>query len=136
MYIFCVAVINKQKCCFVRKNSIASKRKKQYFLSSTISGKRIQGQKICLKQARNQQKIMLILVITQCYQREMFNILFPKAEAVAQRCFVKKLFLEISQNLQENASTINILLQLFLVFLQFYGFPYFQDGFPGNFNST
>ena len=33
----------------------------------------------------------------------MSNILFPKAEAVAQRPSVKKLFLEILQNLQENA---------------------------------
>ena len=33
----------------------------------------------------------------------MSNILFPKAETVAQRPSVKKLFLEILQNLQENA---------------------------------
>ena len=40
---------------------------------------------------------MLILVIRQCYYGEMSNDLFPKAEAVAQRCSVKKVFLEISQ---------------------------------------
>ena len=34
----------------------------------------------------------------------MSNDLFPKAEAVAQRCSVKKEFLEISQNSQETKS--------------------------------
>ena len=86
---FCVAVINKQKCCFVRKNRIASKPKRQCFFSSIISGKRIQGLKICSKYARNPQKIMLILVITPCYQGEMSNYLFPKVETVAQRCCKK-----------------------------------------------
>ena len=32
----------------------------------------------------------------------MSNYLFPKAEAVAHRCSVKKNFLEISQNSQKN----------------------------------
>ena len=59
---FCIFVINKQKYCFIRKNWIASKPKR--FLSSTLSGKRIQGSKLCLKHARNQQKLMLVLVIT------------------------------------------------------------------------
>ena len=53
---FCVVVINEQKYCFVRKNRIASKPKR--FLYSTISGKIIQGSKVCLKHTRNQQKIM------------------------------------------------------------------------------
>ena len=45
---------------------------------------------------------MLILVIMLCYYGEMLSNLFPKAEAIPQRCSVKKV-LEISENLQENA---------------------------------
>ena len=65
-------------------------------------GKGCRDRKYDRKHARNQQKIMLILVITQCYQEEMSNDVFPKAEVVAQRCSVKKLFLEIPQISQGN----------------------------------
>ena len=34
---------------------------------------------------------------------EMSDNLFPKAEAVSQRCCIKSLFLEISQSSQEDA---------------------------------
>ena len=67
-----------------------------------IPGKGCRDRKYDQKHARNQQKTMLILVITQCYQEEMSNDVFPKAEVVAQRCSVKKVFLEIPQNSQEN----------------------------------
>ena len=97
---FYIFVINKQKHWFVRKNWIASKPKK--FLTSTISGKKIQRSKIYLKHSRNKQKVMLILVITKCYYGETSNGLFPKADVVTQTCSVKKMFLEILQNLQEN----------------------------------
>ena len=33
----------------------------------------------------------------------MFDIIFENIEAFVQRCSVKKMFLEISQNLHENA---------------------------------
>ena len=75
---FCIVVINKQKYCFEKKNCIASKSKRECFLSSTISVERIQELKICLQHARNQQKIMLILVIKQCYLGEVSLDLFPK----------------------------------------------------------
>ena len=49
---------------FVRKKVITFFRNDAPY---TISGKRMQESKICSKYARNQQKIMLILVIMQCY---------------------------------------------------------------------
>ena len=58
---FCIVVINKQKYCFERKNWIVMKAK--CFLSSIISRKRIRELKISIKHARNQQKVMLILVV-------------------------------------------------------------------------
>ena len=45
----------------------------------------------------------------------MSNNLFSKTEAVAWRCSVKKLFLEISENSQENASFLIKLQALFLM---------------------
>ena len=54
------------------------------------------------KTRKKSTKIMLILVITQCYQGEMSNNLSPKIEAVTQRCSAKKVLLEILQNSQEN----------------------------------
>ena len=48
-----------------------------------------------------------------CYWGEMSNYLFPKAETVAQRCSVKKMFLEISQNSQENTyARVSFLIKL------------------------
>ena len=48
-----------------------------------------------------------------CCQGEMSNDLLPKAETVAQRCSVKKVFLEISQNSQENTCARASGLQLY-----------------------
>ena len=81
---FCIVVINKQKYCFERKNWIASKPKRQCFLSVTSSGKRIRESKISLKHARNQQRVMLILVITQSCLREV------SIQKQSPKCFVKK----------------------------------------------
>ena len=61
MYMFCIGLINKQMYCFERKNWIASKPKRWCFLFATSSGKRI----------RESQNVMLILVITQSYYREV-----------------------------------------------------------------
>ena len=61
MYMFCIGLINKQMYCFERKNWIASKPKRWCFLFATSFEKRI----------RESQNIMLILVITQSYYREV-----------------------------------------------------------------
>ena len=43
----------------------------------------------------------------------MSNDLFPKVKAVAQRCYVKKVFLEVLQNSQENTfAKVSFLIKL------------------------
>ena len=56
-------MINKQKQWFEKKNWIVSKPKRWRFLSATSSWKKIRESKISLKDALNQQKVMLILLI-------------------------------------------------------------------------
>ena len=59
-----------------------------------------------------------------CYFLASFAFLFYPAEAVAERCSVKKVLLEISQNSQENACAI----VSFLIKLQasgFFSIPFF-----------
>ena len=61
---FCIVVINKQKYCFERKKWSAPSQKDNAFSPLLYLQKE---SNICLKHGRNQQKIMLILVITQSY---------------------------------------------------------------------
>ena len=77
-----------QKYCFERRNWIASKAKRKCFLSSTISDKRMRESKISLKHARNHQKVMLILVITQSFLREV-SIQKQPPEVFCQKKFLK-----------------------------------------------
>ena len=60
MYMFCIAVINKQKYFFERKNWIASSQKDSAFSSLVFLVKECRNRKYVLKHAKNQQKIMLV----------------------------------------------------------------------------
>ena len=66
---FCIVVINKQKYCFERKNWIAIQAKKIMLSLLYHFWKKIRELKISIKHARNQQKVVLILVIRQSFWR-------------------------------------------------------------------
>ena len=83
LYMFCIVVIDKQRHWFGRKNWVVSKPKRECFVSATSSGKRTPESKISLKHARNQLKVMLILVITQLTREEC------PFRSSHQRCSVK-----------------------------------------------
>ena len=67
----------------------------------------------------------------------MSNYFYPKAEAVAQRCSVKKVFLEISQNSQENTfARVSFLIKLHVWDLQLYSKKrLWHRWFPVNFKN-